>query len=82
MRAPSTSLLMSADQAPKRPEKPSPSQSPNPQQLGAVMLGSTLTGLLLGLGVDHWFGTAPWGVLCCSLAFMGAGFYQLIKASR
>jgi len=39
-------------------------------------------GVGLGWWLDNRYGTRPWWTLGCTLAFLGVGFYHLIKDSR
>lgn len=43
------------------------------------MVGGCLVGVLLGLGVDRWLDTRPWGLIILSVVGICAGFYGLIK---
>lgn len=43
------------------------------------MIGSVVIGLVLGMSLDRWLGTMPWGTLSCSLAFMAGGIYMVIR---
>lgn len=53
-------------------------------QLGLMMVGSILLGLLLGLWIDSRFGTSPWATLILSLVGVAAGtigVYRLVSMS-
>lgn len=53
-------------------------------QLGFTMVGSILLGLLVGLWIDHQFGTGPWATLGLTLlgVIVGSvGVYRLISDS-
>ena len=64
---------------------PSPSEKTTPKSplagMGAawLMIGSVVIGVALGLGLDHHFSTMPWATLGCSLLFMAAGIYMVIR---
>ncbi len=45
------------------------------------LLASIVAGLLIGLGLDHVFGTAPWFVVTFVLVASVGGFYRLKGAS-
>lgn len=68
----------------------SPGQKPAPQQGGPfrgvgsayVLLGATLVGVGIGLAVDRWLGSAPKALITCSILFIGAGLYQVVKESQ
>ena len=44
-----------------------------------LLIGSVVIGVALGLGIDHHFKTMPWATLGCSLFFMAAGIYLVIR---
>lgn len=44
-----------------------------------MMIGSVVIGVAIGLGIDHRFSTMPWATLGCSLLFMAAGIYMVIR---
>jgi ATP synthase protein I len=53
----------------------------------AASASYTLVGAIIGLGglgygVDHWFGTSPWGVFAGLMLGLVVGFYELAKAVR
>lgn len=66
-------------------QRPAVSSSPKPKSplagMGAawLMIGSVVIGVTLGLGIDHHFNTMPWATLGCSLLFMAAGIYLVIR---
>lgn len=41
------------------------------------LLASVITGLLLGIGLDYWLGTAPLFVVILSVAAAIGGFYKM-----
>ncbi|RMF84829.1 MAG: AtpZ/AtpI family protein, partial [Nitrospirae bacterium] len=50
--------------------------------MGLYLLVAVLLGLAMGRAVDHWFGTAPWGLLfflACGLAAGVRNVYRLLK---
>ena len=52
---------------------------------GAVAFEFTGTiggGALLGWLADHWLGSAPWGMVACSVLAVVGGFVRLIKILR
>ena len=44
--------------------------------------GTITGGVFFGWLVDEWFGTAPWGVLGCTLLGVTGGFVQLVRILR
>jgi len=46
---------------------------------GYLLAGALVVGLLIGLGIDQAFGTDPLWTLICSIAFLLAGLYQVVK---
>ena len=44
-----------------------------------LLIGSVVIGVALGLGIDNHFKTMPWATLGCSLFFMAAGIYLVIR---
>jgi len=53
----------------------------------AATASYSLVGAVVGLGalgyaVDHWRGTAPWGVFVGLMLGLVVGFYELVKAAR
>jgi len=66
-------------------QRPADSQSPKPKSplagMGAawMMIGSVVIGVAVGLAIDHHFDTMPWATLGCSLLFMAAGIYLVIR---
>lgn len=49
--------------------------------LGAELAGAIIGLTLLGLWIDHRFGTSPWGLLVCVVLGCVGGFYNLIRSS-
>ena len=45
------------------------------------LISSVVAGLLLGLGLDWWLGTAPVFVIIGIIAGFGSGFYKLWQLS-
>ena len=53
--------------------------------LGAVwkLVGGCAVGVLMGLGLDRWAGTGPWGLVGLSVVGIVVGMYAFIReASR
>lgn len=46
---------------------------------GYMLLASVLVGFGLGWGLDVWLATRPWGMVICTLVFILAGLYQVVK---
>ncbi|MFM2090270.1 MAG: hypothetical protein RLZZ127_759 [Planctomycetota bacterium] len=46
-----------------------------------LLLGSALLGTAVGLGIDHWFASRPFGLIGSLLVFLAAGTWQMIKAA-
>ena len=46
-----------------------------------TLIGAILVLGGLGYGIDHWMGTAPWGVAIGLFLGMIVGFYELIKTT-
>lgn len=44
-----------------------------------LMIGAVAVGIAGGLAIDRWLGSAPWGVMVSSLAFLAAGVYLVIR---
>ena len=49
--------------------------------LGAELAGAIIGFTLLGLWIDHRFGTGPWALVICVVLGCVGGFYNLIRAS-
>lgn len=72
------------------PEQDSASGTQSPQPGGPfrgvgsayVLLGATLVGVGLGLAIDRWLDSAPKALITCSILFIGAGLYQVVKESQ
>jgi F0F1-type ATP synthase assembly protein I len=46
-----------------------------------LLLGSALLGAAIGLGIDHWLGSRPIGLISSLVVFLAAGTWQMIKAA-
>lgn len=60
----------------------SPKRQSNPLAgMGAawLLIGAVVVGLGLGLWLDRRFDSMPWATLGCSLLFMAAGIYLVIR---
>jgi ATP synthase protein I len=67
------------------PERPSQSFWVVASQLTAVaweFLGSIIAGAVLGWLADRQFGTAPWGLIGCTLLGTSTGLYRMIVILR
>jgi F0F1-type ATP synthase assembly protein I len=55
---------------------------PERRRLAAVwgLPGMVVGGGLLGAGIDHLLGTAPWGILLLGAAGFGGAVLQLLRA--
>lgn len=74
--APSSPTSLKAD------KKIAPTGNSNPLAgMGAawLLIGSVVIGVVIGLGIDRHFKTMPWATLGCSLFFMAAGIYLVIR---
>lgn len=49
---------------------------------GAAMTGAVVGGLLLGMALDRWLGTAPWLALAGLVLGAVGGFLELFRALR
>lgn len=79
---PSTATLQMtiSDQRPAAPSAPSRKSNPLAGMGAAwLLIGSVVIGVALGLSIDHHFKTMPWATLGCSLFFMAAGIYLVIR---
>ena len=49
--------------------------------LGAVwkLVGGCAVGVLMGLGLDKWVGTGPWGLVGLSVVGIAVGFYAFVR---
>lgn len=73
-----------SDQRPAAPSAPTgtPTEKSSPLAgMGAawLLIGSVVIGVAIGLGIDHHFKSMPWATLGCSLFFMAAGIYLVIR---
>ena len=50
-------------------------------RLGAEFVAGVLVGAGLGWGIDHLFGTAPWGMIVFLLLGFGAGIINMMRAA-
>ncbi len=44
-----------------------------------MMIGAVVLGIGLGLWLDRHFNSMPWATLSCSMVFMAAGIYLVIR---
>lgn len=44
-----------------------------------MMIGAVVIGIGLGLWLDRHFNSMPWATLSCSMVFMAAGIYLVIR---
>ena len=49
---------------------------------GAEFGASVFVGIMIGLGIDHFFGTRPWGLLIMMCFGLGAGILGVIRAYK
>lgn len=49
-------------------------------QASAEFTGSIIAGVLLGIGIDYWLGTKPWGLITMVFLGMAAGFFNVYRA--
>lgn len=49
---------------------------------GFDLISSVVAGLLIGLGLDWWFGTGPLFTILGGIAGFGSGFYKLWRFSE
>ena len=49
---------------------------------GAEFGASVFVGIMIGLGIDHFFGTAPWGILIMMTFGLAAGVMGVIRAYK
>jgi F0F1-type ATP synthase assembly protein I len=59
----------------------SSSNKPSPMASVYTLVAAVAIGVGIGLALDKYFGSAPWGLLGSSMLFLVAGFYNLIKES-
>ena len=50
--------------------------------IGLHMVSGPLVGVAIGYGIDHWFGTHPWGKLSFLLIGIGAGFLNVYRDTQ
>jgi len=51
--------------------------------MGTELVTGIVAMLLIGLGIDHFFATDPWGVVTCTvLGVLGSGFHFFRQAFR
>jgi F0F1-type ATP synthase assembly protein I len=75
------------DQRPAVPTSPAtqkPTQKASSSPLAGMgaawlMIGAVVFGVALGLGIDHHFNSMPWATTGCSILFMAAGIYLVIR---
>ncbi len=66
----------------KPTEKPTGRGSSKGFRMMSTMVGSVLTGLLLGIGIDHAAGTKPLWTGILGILFVLAGMYQMIREAN
>ena len=49
---------------------------------GAEFGASVFVGIMMGLGIDHFFGTEPWGLLIMMMFGFAAGVLGVIRAYK
>ena len=49
---------------------------------GAELGASVFVGIMIGLGIDHFFGTEPWGLLIMLAFGLAAGIMGVIRAYK
>lgn len=49
-------------------------------RIGIELVAGVVVGLFLGITVDNWLGTSPWGVVVFFLLGAGAGFMNVYRA--
>lgn len=49
---------------------------------GAEFGASVFVGIMIGLGIDHFFGTKPWGLLIMMCFGLAAGILGVIRAYK
>lgn len=49
---------------------------------GAEFGASVFVGIMMGLGIDHFFGTEPWGLLIMMCFGLAAGILGVIRAYK
>jgi ATP synthase protein I len=49
---------------------------------GAEFGASVFVGIMIGLGIDHFFGTEPWGILIMMTFGLAAGIMGVIRAYK
>ncbi len=49
---------------------------------GAEFGASVFVGIMIGLGIDHFFGTKPWGLLIMLMFGLAAGIMGVIRAYK
>ncbi len=49
-------------------------------RVGVDLAAGVLVGVLIGLAIDRWFGTAPWGLLILFFLGTAAGFLNVYRA--
>jgi F0F1-type ATP synthase assembly protein I len=60
---------------------------PDPAEFGRLMamaqVGLEMVGVIvIGLGVDHWAGTGPWGLILGAVVGLAGGLAHLIALSK
>ena len=50
--------------------------------IGLHMVSGPLVGIAIGYGIDHWFGTHPWGKLVFLFIGIGAGFLNVYRDTQ
>lgn len=50
--------------------------------IGLHMVSGPLVGVAIGYGIDHWFGTHPWGKLIFLFIGIGAGFLNVYRDTQ
>ncbi|WP_225889728.1 AtpZ/AtpI family protein [Indioceanicola profundi] len=50
-------------------------------RIAVELVAGVVLGLLLGLGLDRWLGTAPWGLIVMVLVGAVAGFMNVYRVA-
>ena len=50
--------------------------------IGLHMVSGPLVGVAIGYGIDHWFGTHPWGKMVFLFIGIGAGFLNVYRDTQ
>lgn len=65
-----------------KPVKPQPKGYAQGTRVLMELIGAPAGGAILGLAIDHWFGTGPWGFLILFVLSIVVAFRNIYRISK